>query len=56
MREKREREREKSVMDESLYDEFGNYIGPMVDSDEEDMSPDSSGIAVCRKSFQDVHY
>ncbi|KAL2610071.1 hypothetical protein R1flu_028644 [Riccia fluitans] len=44
-------------MDESLYDEFGNYIGPEIESDEEDLEaeedhedeqrgrPDTNGLA-----------
>jgi hypothetical protein len=27
------------MADEPLYDEFGNYIGPALDSDEEDAAP-----------------
>lgn len=41
-------------MDESLYDEFGNYIGPEIESDDEDLDveedddergkPDANGL------------
>lgn len=31
-----------SAMDDSLYDEFGNYIGPELDSDEEGSPPSES--------------
>jgi U5 small nuclear ribonucleoprotein component len=29
-------------MDQDLYDEFGNYIGPELDSDDDDMDDDDN--------------
>ena len=39
---KKERKRKEEKMDESNYDEFGNYIGPDVDSEDDLIEDDNN--------------